>query len=72
MKRPPEMSRKAFHAALARNGFARPVLMWCQDTSGRTSGVSYGLILHRNGKIARRASLAALLRKREQQETRKT
>lgn len=68
MKRPPDLSRSAFNAALARNGFKK-VLMWLEDTTGAAPGVSYGLVLYASGpnkgKVARRASLARAIRARD-------
>lgn len=52
MKRPPEMSRKAFDAALKRRGWKK-VLVWIDNNSG----VSIG-ILYRRGKPCYRASIA--------------
>lgn len=63
MKRPPEMSRKQFQAALARNGF-KQVLVWISDTTGQVPGTSWGIVMHRDGKVARRATLAKVLRER--------
>ncbi len=63
MKRPPEMSRAQFNAALKRNGFKK-VLLWISDTTGIVPGVSWGVLLHRNGKTAYRATLAHVLRER--------
>lgn len=66
MKRPPEMSRKQFAAALQRNGF-KQVLLWVQDTSGAVPGTSWGMVMHMNGKNAYRATLAKVLRERRAQ-----
>lgn len=63
MKRPPEMSRAAFKSALARNGF-RQTLMWISDTTGIAPNISWGVVIHRNGKTAYRATLAKVLRER--------
>ena len=63
MKRAPEMSRAQFKAALDRNGF-RQVLVWFEDTTGQVTGTSWGAVLHLNGKMARRATLAKLIRER--------
>lgn len=63
MKRPPEMSRGAFKAALARNGF-KQTLLWITDATGIAPGISWGVIMHRNGKTAYRATLARVLRER--------
>lgn len=60
----PDMSRSEFNAALKRRGF-RQVLMWFQDTTGQVPDTSYGGILHRNGKLARRATLAHIIRERD-------
>lgn len=66
MKRPPEMTRAAFNAALKRNGF-RKVLLWIEDTTGVVRG-SLGMVLHMDGKSAYRASLAKALRWRSDAE----
>jgi hypothetical protein len=63
MKRPPDLSRAAFKAALQRNGFCM-VLLWCRDTSGAMPGSSYGVVMDRKGKILRRATLAHVIRSR--------
>lgn len=64
MKRPPEMSRAQFRAALKRNGF-RQILMWFEDTTGECPSVSWGAILAiKTGKIMRRATLAKIIRER--------
>lgn len=63
MKRPPEMSRRQFTEALTRNGF-KQTLLWIQDTTGQVPNVSWGIVMHRGGKIARRATLAKVLRER--------
>ena len=64
MKRPAELSRAAFRAALRRNGF-RIVLLWCEDISGATPGHSYGMVMNTKGKILRRATLAHVIRERD-------
>jgi hypothetical protein len=64
MKRPPEMSRRQFNDALSRNGF-KQVLVWIKDTTGQVPGTSWGMVLHANGKPARRATLAKVLRERK-------
>jgi hypothetical protein len=63
MKRPPELSKRQFDAALRRNGF-RQVLLWVQDTTGIAPGTSWGMVMHMNGKSAYRATLAKVLRAR--------
>lgn len=70
MKRPPEMSRKAFQAALARRGF-RQVLLWVQDTTGQVPGTSWGMVMHMNGKTAYRATLAKVICERDAEIARK-
>ncbi|HWP88521.1 MAG TPA: hypothetical protein VNM70_11610 [Burkholderiales bacterium] len=70
MKQPPDMSRAAFKAALVRNGF-RQVLLWGEDTTGMTPGVSYGMVMNHKGKILRRASLAYMLRRRAEEATKR-
>ena len=57
-----DLTRAQFQAELKRQGF-RQVLLWFEDTTGEVS-VSYGAIMHRTGKIARRATLAHLIRSR--------
>lgn len=64
MKRPPEMSRAAFRAALARNGFSGPVIAWFADTTGQTPGLNYSGVFTTKGKLLRRATLAHLIRAR--------
>lgn len=63
MKRPPELTRRQFQAALKRNGF-RQVLLWCTDTTGQVPGTSWGMTLHSSGKPAYRATLAHIIRER--------
>jgi hypothetical protein len=63
MKRPPEMTKRQFTAALQRNGF-RQVLLWITDTTGQVPGTSWGMMMHHNGKMAYRASLAKVIRER--------
>lgn len=67
MKRPPDMSARQFNAALKRNGFRHAFLFWFEDTTGQTEGISYSGIFYRKGKLARRATLAHLLKRREHQ-----
>ena len=64
MKRPPEMSRRQFRETIKRRGF-RQILMWFEDTTGECPGVSWGAILHMNGKMAYRATLAKIIRERD-------
>jgi hypothetical protein len=66
MKAPPEMSAAQFNKALAKHGFKK-VLLWVHDTTGKVPGVSWGIIMHRNGKTARRATLAKIIREREEE-----
>lgn len=66
MKRPPEMTRRQFHAALKRNGFQQ-VLLWVRDITGQVPGTSWGMVMHMNGKPAYRASLAKVIRERRAQ-----
>lgn len=63
MKKPPEMSRDQFRKALHRNGFSQ-TLLWISDRTGQVEGISWGVVMHRSGKIARRATLAKVLRER--------
>lgn len=67
MKQAPEMTRAAFKAALARNGFRGPIIAWFEDTTGQTPGVSYSGVFTRKGKICRRATLAYLIHKRAEE-----
>lgn len=60
------MSKRHFTAALKRNGFQQ-VLLWIRDTTGQVPDTSWGMVLHRNGKAAYRASLAKVLRERTAQ-----
>lgn len=62
-RRNPEMSRAQFKAALARNGF-KQTLLWIEDTTGQVPGISWGIVMHPGGKVARRATLAKVLRER--------
>ncbi len=64
MKRPPEMSRKQFKDALARNGF-KQIILWITDTTGVAPGISWGVVMHRDGRTAYRATLAMVLRERK-------
>lgn len=58
------MSRAAFKAALARNGFRGPVIAWFADTSGLTPGHSFSGVFTAKGKLLRRSTLAHLIRAR--------
>jgi hypothetical protein len=58
-----DFSRAQFKAACARQGF-RPVLLWLEDTSGETPGISYGMISDLKGKVRRRESLSHAIRSR--------
>lgn len=66
MKRPPEMSRAAFQAALERNRFSGPVMFWFRDLD--TKGHSYSGVFTVKGKLLRRATLAKLLADRKARE----
>jgi hypothetical protein len=59
MKRPPDMSRAEFNAALKRRGWQK-VLLWIDIGNGR----SIGLVVI-NNKINLRASLAHAIRESE-------
>jgi hypothetical protein len=61
-----------FRAALARNGFKHEFLGWFRDTTDRTPGVSYGGIYYRDGKCARRATLAHLIQARSKETKQRT
>lgn len=67
MKAPRELSRKQFNEAMQRNGFKHHALFWFIDTTGQTPGCSYSGIFWRNGKLARRATLAHLIRRRDEE-----
>lgn len=43
------------------------MLLWISDTTGQVPDTSWGIILHRNGKVARRATLAMVIRERDAQ-----
>jgi hypothetical protein len=63
------MTKSQFRKAVAENNF-RQVLMWLEDTTGKTgvtgTGTSYGLVINRaTGKVMRRASLARAIQLRE-------
>lgn len=64
MKPAREMTRRQFAEALNRNGF-KQMMMWFTDTTGQTPHLSSGAILYRNGKVARRATLAHCIRARD-------
>lgn len=65
MKAPRDMTRAQFDAALKANGF-RKIFHWIEDRTGSAPGVSWGVIFSvQNGKIARRATLAHVMRQRE-------
>jgi hypothetical protein len=57
-----DMTRTQFHAALERNGFKRPVLMWCKSKEG--PAISYGMLFDRKGKLLRRETIAYLIKRR--------
>lgn len=62
-----DMTRAQFYAALARNGFNRPVLFWIssKDAGGSLGSTSYGVVVNpRTGKIDRRATLAHIIKSR--------
>jgi hypothetical protein len=59
-----DLTRAQFQRALAKNRF-RQVLMWIEDISGECPGVSWGvIILAGSSRIARRGTLAKVLRER--------
>lgn len=68
MKAPRDFTRAQFDVALREHGF-RKVLFWIEDTTGECPGVSWGIVMHGNGrdrgKIARRATLARVIRERD-------
>lgn len=66
MKRPPEMSRAQFTAALKRHGWTKQLLWICR--TDRDAAV--GMVLHMNGRPAYRASLAKAVRAFETDERR--
>lgn len=61
MKRPPDMSRKQFQAALKAGGM-RQVLLWVELPD---KSASIGMLLNMNGKVNYRASLAKAIREFE-------
>ena len=68
-----DMTRKQFLAALERNGFSRPILLWVHDrkseernAEGRiVRSIDRPLTFTSKGKLLRRESLANLLRARD-------
>lgn len=58
-----EMTRQQFHAALERNGFKKPVLLWVESRD--LPGIHFSMLLHNNGKVARRATIAHLIKSRD-------
>lgn len=64
MKAPRDFSPKQFTAALASHGF-RKTMLWIEDTSGQVTNICWGILMHRGGKIARRATLAYVIRERD-------
>lgn len=61
MKRPPDMSRKQFQAALKARGM-RQVVLWVELPD---KSASIGMMLNMNGKVNYRASLAKAIRESE-------
>ncbi len=57
-----DMSRAQFLAALERNGFSKPVLLWSYSLDDPS--LSYSLLFDHKGRILRRASLAHLIQSR--------
>jgi hypothetical protein len=54
-----------FHAALERNGFDKPVLFWVSSKDNPST--SYGMIVNRRtGKVARRSTVAHVIKWREE------
>lgn len=66
-----DLTKDQFKAALIRNGFKYVLGLWAEDTSGKTPGVSYGLIIPQGGKKFYRQSLAHVIAAREQHIARK-
>lgn len=59
-----DMTRRQFYAALERNGFGKPILMWV--SSKDNPNISYSMLFTIKGKICRRETLAHLIARREQ------
>ena len=57
-----------FNAALKRNGFRWAALWWFVDTTGACPNIHFSGIFYRNGKCARRATLAHLIKRREEED----
>lgn len=57
-----EMTQQQFHAALERNGFRKPVLFWVEHRA--LPGISFSMLFHRKGKLARRETIAHLIERR--------
>ncbi len=57
-----DMSRVQFLAALARNGFGKPIMFWISSKDDPSR--SYGMIFTAKGKLRRRETLAHVLRER--------
>jgi hypothetical protein len=60
------MSRREFQKCLKRRGFSQ-VLLWVRDATGEVPNISWGFILHPNGKPAYRATLAMVIRERDRE-----
>jgi len=63
-----DMTDAQFKAALERNNFSEPVLLWCMD---KENPHHHYPVIYGNGKIYRRASLRHLLECRKHTEERK-
>lgn len=62
-----EMTAKEFTAALKRHGFKHDYLFWFSDTTGQMTDTRVGCIWDsRNKRIARRSTLAKLIRIRDE------
>ncbi len=59
-----DMTRVQFYAALDRNGFRKPIMCWV--SSKDDPSVSYGIVVNRDGSINRRATLAHIIRRRDE------
>ena len=57
-----DLTYKQFFAALKRNRFGGPTLLWCHDLDNPNH--SYGVIVDRKGKLYKRQTIAYLLERR--------
>ena len=66
-----DMTAREFAKALERNGFRHDFLFWFKDTTGATPNIGYSGIFYRNGKCARRTTIAHLISSRDKELARK-